>query len=139
MVKNFGQTTGNISQKGNSIVKCWACNREVYEEEIYTDFYYCYYCCTNHSIEQPRLTECDNKGQDVECWNCKQLTDAFLAVNPDRKGVAKCGACIDEMQKNGYVFIDFPYQPERSKREDLTTISPLPEKTERWLVERMFR
>jgi hypothetical protein len=54
----------------------------------------------------------------MECWNCKQLTDAFLAINPNRKGFAKCDACIQEVQKNGYVFIDLPYQPERSKRED---------------------
>lgn len=46
-----------------------------------------------------------------ECWNCKQLTYAFLAANPDRKGFAKCDDCVKKMQEDGFVFIHLPYQP----------------------------
>lgn len=55
----------------------------------------------------------------MECVTCKQMTEWYLKENPEKRGYVLCEPCY-EKSKNYFVYLDLPYQPERSKREDFS-------------------
>ena len=59
----------------------------------------------------------------MECETCLKMTDWYLKENPEKRGYVLCESCY-EKSKEYIVYMNFPYQPERSKREDPTNFYP---------------
>jgi hypothetical protein len=54
----------------------------------------------------------------MECEKCNEMTTWYLKEHPEKKGYVLCQICY-EKSKEYFVYLNLPYQPERSKREDL--------------------